>query len=978
MIPAAPTIHLANDTSIAINDERDIACINALFITDPFDDMGKIQNKQDKLLEGTGSWILSNENFTTWLNDKLSPLLWLHGDPGKGKTMLAISLVNEMSERIRLEGSTSNTALAYFFCDNKDSRRKSTTAILRGLIYQLICQRPDLCVYLRDQYEKQKEQLFSSPNSDQSLWRIFQAIVRHPSLQRTYIIIDALDECDSDSIESFLTLADPDLETQARTPIEERETNASDNSRKVKWLLTSRNELIIKQFLANSRDISLETNHSHVENSVQRFIDVKAKQLQRRKGYDTELKRHVEDQLREKAEGTFLWVAIACRELSKPSVLSMNTRSVLLKLPSGITPLYGRIVDQILNTGDEELADCAKSILRSMVIALRPLTLTELAIAARLPDEHHHNLPMLGEYVSQCGSMVAVREHTAYFVHLSAKTYILSMTSGTIMSTNLQADHQFLALNCFEYICKRLGRDSLKTAYLQGTDMHETEPEYPMLFWPDHTRKAPLEIADHFDLEQEFFHPKSTQRQTWLANYWEKIHAKWEVMPLDFTALHLAAYTGLPCLVGSILSANQTSAVAVIDSLGNTPLLLAAKYGYETCVRMLLKAGADTATANFEGMTALHWAARNGYGPIVKLLFDHGAKIETKDKNDWTPIHRAAYNGHTSVVRLLLDLDADIEALDGSTWTALHRAASSGQLDVVRLLLDRNASIGALDREGMTPMLHAAWAGHYKVMMLHLQRDADVNAGDYAGYTALHNAAWNGHGAAVEFLLRNKANINSRTKSGATPLHHATWSGHSDVAEKLIAAGAEVDAKDEEGETPLQQAAWRGHASVVEKLLAKEVNVDLTNSVGHTALHQAAFSGQEDAVRLLLEAGADPTLLDKHGQSARALAEANEHDTTASLIRTKELELSAFSEGTTTPVGQEPLDLAVAEALSIDPTLSTVQPHQAPGFFVPEKITTIRDGSLKYYYMKSGSNKEMFESRLLHPKVFMEVYSLHE
>ena len=877
--------------------------------------------------------------------------------------MLAISLVKSIADRIQLAGNASKTGLAYFFCDNKDDRRKTGTSILRGLIYQMLCQRPDLCFYLRDSYDKQKEQLFNSPNSLQSLWRIFQNIVRHESLQRVYIVIDALDECEAESLELLINHVDPYQEAKSNMLASEQSEN---DYGKVKWLFTSRNEVMIKQLFSESLDISLETNRNQVEYTVRKFIDVKVKQLQRRKGYDADLKCYVENQLRKKAEGTFLWVSLACRELSRPSVLSVNTKKVLIKLPSGLTPLYGRILEQVVESEDIELVECAKSILRSMVIAFRPLTLNEIAIAANLPEEHRHNLPALGEYVSQCGSMVTLRDHTAYFVHLSAKTYILSMTMGNILSTDPKVDHQFLALNCFEYVCGRLSQGHAKTAYLSGAEKGETEAEYPMLFWTDHVRESPVEIAQCLDLQREFFQPQSIQRQAWFKIYWEKTHAKWEAMPTQLTAMHLASYAGLPSLLDSLLVTEPDPNISILDSLGNSPLLLAAKYGHYLCVRMLLKAGADTAQKNLDSMTPLQWAAGNGHRNIVELLFDKGASIDTADKNGWTPLHRAAYNGHTNVVQLLLDLGADSEALDGSTWTALHRASSSGQVDVVRLLIERQASIYPLDREGMTPMLHAAWAGHLEVIDLHLRQNAVIDVSDHCGWTAIHNAAWNGHIEAIRFLLRRGANVHARNGEGTTALHHATWSGHAKVVEILLEAGAEVNAKDDEGETPLQQAAWRGHSLATQALLAMhDVDVNMTNNVGHTALHQASSSGQESVVHLLLNAGADPTILDKHGQSARALAEANEHDSVAAVIKQHSRDLDTFSRSTTPPVDQRPLDPAVAEALFLDPTLSTVEPHQAAGFFVPEKITTFVDGKVKYFYMKSGSNREMFESEYL-------------
>ncbi len=143
----------------------------------------------------------------------------------------------------------------------------------------------------------------------------------HFCLQRVFIVIDALDESDSESMGTFLVL----LEPFTAQDDDSGQSVAEDSRCHIKWLLTSRNDLRIKQPLTGSLDISLEENSSHVDEAVLNFIDYKVKQLTRVKHYDETLRVFVEDSLRRKAEGTFLWVALACRELFKPSVLSVNT-----------------------------------------------------------------------------------------------------------------------------------------------------------------------------------------------------------------------------------------------------------------------------------------------------------------------------------------------------------------------------------------------------------------------------------------------------------------------------------------------------------------------------------------------------------------------------------------------------------------------------------------------------------------------------
>ncbi|KAK0645722.1 heterokaryon incompatibility protein [Cercophora newfieldiana] len=289
-------------------DSRDNDCLSALFLTDPRDDMDRILSQKDKLLEDTSAWVLSHIAFSRWLNEDSNSVLWLHGDPGKGKTMMAISLTQEIAGIVHEAGHT-KVGQVHFFCDNKDSRRKTATSILRGLIYQLICQFPETCVFLREQWEKQKDQLFDSPNSVHSLWRIFRMIAGHDALEKIYVVIDALDECDPESTGELLSLLETYIDSDSKRPDHLRQ--GQDKPGKVKWLLTSRNEAAVQELMIGALDISLEENYILVSRSVNKFIEAKLAKLQRVKKYDTNLRDFVGQTLREKAEDTFLWVSLA-------------------------------------------------------------------------------------------------------------------------------------------------------------------------------------------------------------------------------------------------------------------------------------------------------------------------------------------------------------------------------------------------------------------------------------------------------------------------------------------------------------------------------------------------------------------------------------------------------------------------------------------------------------------------------------------
>lgn len=135
-------------------------CIQDLRLTDPRDDKKRIEDTKGGLLEDSYHWILENSDFQQWRNNQQSRLLWIKGDPGKGKTMLLCGITNELKRSI-----PKSVLLSYFFCQATDSRINNATAVLRGLIYLLVKYQPSLISHVRTRYDQAGKTLFEDANA---------------------------------------------------------------------------------------------------------------------------------------------------------------------------------------------------------------------------------------------------------------------------------------------------------------------------------------------------------------------------------------------------------------------------------------------------------------------------------------------------------------------------------------------------------------------------------------------------------------------------------------------------------------------------------------------------------------------------------------------------------------------------------------------------------------------------------------------
>jgi uncharacterized protein len=126
----------------------------------------------------------------------------------------------------------------------------------------------------------------------------------------------------------------------------------------------------------------------------------------------------------------------------------------------------------------------------------------------------------------------------------------------------------------------------------------------------------------------------------------------------------------------------------------------AATFGDLDRLAVLLAADPDlTERRSGDGFTALHLAAFFGQDDAVRLLLARGADPDARGTG-WmtgTPLNAAASARHATVVALLLEAGADPDAAQRGGWTPLHSAAHNGDPRTVELLLAHGADPAAMD-----------------------------------------------------------------------------------------------------------------------------------------------------------------------------------------------------------------------------------------------------------------------------------------
>ncbi|KAH9022679.1 hypothetical protein EDB85DRAFT_367358 [Lactarius pseudohatsudake] len=142
---------------------------------------------------GTATWFFQGSIFTGWKSKSTTSLLWIHGKPGSGKSILCSAIIQD----ILVLWEAGLASMAYFYFDFKDTNKQNLRNLLPSLLTQLSTRSDSCCDVLSRIYTAHDDG--ARKPSTTTLVACLKEMLALPGQGPIYIILDALDECPNTS-----------------------------------------------------------------------------------------------------------------------------------------------------------------------------------------------------------------------------------------------------------------------------------------------------------------------------------------------------------------------------------------------------------------------------------------------------------------------------------------------------------------------------------------------------------------------------------------------------------------------------------------------------------------------------------------------------------------------------------------------------------------------------------------------------------
>ncbi|KAF2805686.1 uncharacterized protein BDZ99DRAFT_109722 [Mytilinidion resinicola] len=605
--------------------------------------------------EKTCDWLIREPNYQQWFNSPASSLLWCHGKPGIGKSVLASNVIEDITAK---NGLRDDTAICFAYYNYRNMQLRELHQIVAALLKQMC--RAMNCIphnLLKTKHDALSPSLVGNQEN-------FVSLIE--DLSQVYVVFDALDECPEREREDILGFI---------TGIVTARIGCH-----VKVFVTGRNEMDIAKAFEDKQIPTIQIRAKNVATDIETFARSQVEKLQAGEHGKTlyitsvELKEKIVRTLATKAEGMFLWVNLQLDSLCQASKAQKDqvVEDALETLPQGLPDTYVRILERIEDQ-PSYMRDLALNCLAWMIYARRPLSTRELQIAlainsrCTIPQDLQPDSPRV--ILEACGNLLEEANGAIRPIHFTVQEFLTTAVQGLLqhaVRTQLldsNSMHKRLSSACLSYmhlvafsrpaqrgsrLYLRL-RDNIFASYAsQNFDYHISEcDEIPpdvmkqleRLFQQESTYLAAVlqikilrdghdynTIEQRFDRMQFLVTPATVVYSTSLYNI-PAVRQQWVDQTPPTYALHLAASAGL------------TSAVI-----------------------RLLEGGCDVNEKDGSGSTSLCYACFNTDLELIQTLLSKGAEINAQGGYYGNALQAASYEGHEQVVKLLLEKNADVNA----------------------------------------------------------------------------------------------------------------------------------------------------------------------------------------------------------------------------------------------------------------------------------------------------------------------------
>ncbi|KAJ7047052.1 hypothetical protein C8F04DRAFT_1308792 [Mycena alexandri] len=633
-------------------------------------DMRPKQHDTEALrMEGTGLWLFEDAKFIEWEDNP--GILWIEAPSGAGKSVLASTVIKHLfdgQEGIS-ELQPPPPPVAFFYFDFRYQDRQSLEIALRRLILQLSAYSSQPFELISNHYKLSKGQKLPSYDD---LVKILGQLLHQ--LGHTYLVLDALDECDDNYFPKLIKLVSALHTWAAETPVH--------------VFITSQPRQIFTDAFTDMACIPLEYNTT--QEDIRFFIHNELWSNPKLKVWRAQVD-DIVDRVAKKSNGMFRLAACLLIELSHCDYPD-ELEETLQNLPDELFSVYDRFIQK-----NKKKWLYMEAILCWIMFSKQQVTLMQLADAISfdfsdpvqfkyIPDRWDSNAEAIFNWLEGLVIRSETWDHkpTITLAHASVQDYLLS---GPKLGSNPSEghSHMFIARTCLSYLLYFSKHRFTNTIYSQWS--HYPLAQYAATQWPYHLSRS---HAPHLlsELVTCLLQEGSEQYKTF-----RDLLEQFSGLNSPDSPLHLYCRTGYFEGVQILLNNGADPNVFENALSQNHALGIASYYGKMKIVALLLEKGVDVNLPSPRYGSALGSAAFGNEVEIVHFLLKKGADVNLPGGWFGSPLGAASRPGNVEIARLLLDKGANINLPGGNYGSPLGAASISGNVETIHFLLENGADI---------------------------------------------------------------------------------------------------------------------------------------------------------------------------------------------------------------------------------------------------------------------------------------------